>query len=95
MSEVRINHDSEEQMFSVIGQDAELTYARPADGVVDFQHTYVDESLRGQGLAEQLAQAALAWARQEKLRVRTSCRFMQAYVDRNRAEYADLLDQLA
>ncbi|QHJ07070.1 GNAT family N-acetyltransferase [Hymenobacter busanensis] len=88
----RIAHEPAEQTFSVVGQDAELSYARPANGVVDFQHTYVDESLRGQGVGDQLAKQALEWARHEQLRVRTSCPFVQAYVQRHRAQYQDLLE---
>ncbi|WP_345223970.1 GNAT family N-acetyltransferase [Hymenobacter koreensis] len=89
---ISITHEPAEQTFTVVGQDAELTYARPESGVVDFQHTYVDESLRGQGIGDQLAKQALEWARHEQLRVRTSCRFMAAYVSRHKAQYEDLLD---
>ncbi|MEJ7663888.1 MAG: N-acetyltransferase [Hymenobacter sp.] len=45
-------------------------------------HTFVPEAQRGQGLAEQLGQAGLAYAQQQHLRVRTSCEFMTAYVQK-------------
>ncbi|RYJ06062.1 MAG: hypothetical protein EON52_08315, partial [Actinomycetales bacterium] len=54
--------------------------ARPAEGVIDFTHTFVDEALRGQGVADELARAALAFARAQHLKVKTSCTFMKGFV---------------
>ena len=88
-----IKHDAENQEFTITkdGHDGELAYARPAEGVIDFTHTFVDEALRGQGIADELARAALAFAREHKLKVKTSCTFMKGFVQRHHAEYADIL----
>ena len=88
-----IQHDTTNQEFTTTrdGHNAELAYARPSDEVIDFTHTFVDEALRGQGLADELARAALAYARAEKLKVKTTCTFMAGFVERHHAEYADLL----
>ena len=88
---MKIKHSREDQSFtvSVDGHDAELTYARPADGVVDFQHTWVDEELRGRHVGDALAEAALKFAQDEKLHIRTSCTFVKAYVERH-PEWAKL-----
>ncbi|MCA8829395.1 GNAT family N-acetyltransferase [Hymenobacter pini] len=86
-----VTHHSQDQEF-VIEQDggsAELAYSTPEAGVIDFTHTYVDKPLRGQGLAEELAQAGLAYARAQQLRVRTSCPFMREFLD-SHPEYEDL-----
>ena len=90
---MKINHDSANQEFTTgpADQQAELAYSLPAAGVIDFVHTFVPESKRGQGVADELAQAALAYARQEHLHVRTSCEFMASYVQRYHQQYADLL----
>jgi predicted GNAT family acetyltransferase len=90
---MNIKHDSANQEFTTgpTDQQAELAYSLPAAGVIDFVHTFVPESQRGQGVAEELAQAALAYARQEHLQVRTSCEFMASYVQRHHQQYADLL----
>ncbi|GAA4496509.1 hypothetical protein GCM10023172_09950 [Hymenobacter ginsengisoli] len=88
-----VQHDTANQEF-IIGpadQQAELAYSLPAAGVIDFVHTYVPESQRGQGVADELAQAGLAYARQQHLKVRTSCEFMSGYVQRHHQQYADLL----
>lgn len=86
-------HDADNQEFATTrdGHGAELAYSRPAEGVIDFTHTFVDEALRGQGLADELARAGLAFARREQLKVKTSCSFMAAFVRRHHAEYADVL----
>ena len=88
-----IQHDADNQEFTTTrdGHGAELAYSRPAEGVIDFTHTFVDEALRGQGVADELARTGLAFARAEHLKVRTSCSFMASFVQRHRADYADVL----
>lgn len=89
-----IKHHPQNQEFTLTqaAGSAELAYSLPAPGILDFTHTYVDEVLRGKGLAEELAKAGLAYARQQNLRVRTSCEFMQGFVERH-PEYQLLLDR--
>jgi hypothetical protein len=88
-----IRHNAEEQEFTTTrhGYEAELTYTQPADGVIDFTHTFVDEGLRGQGVADELARAGLTFAREKHLKVKTSCSFMASFVKRHHVEYADIL----
>jgi predicted GNAT family acetyltransferase len=88
-----IEHDTTNQEFITTrdGHPAELAYARPSDDVIDFTHTFVDEALRGQGLADELARAGLAYAREQKLKVKTTCTFMAGFVQKHHAEYADIL----
>ena len=88
-----VQHDAAKQEFTLTkaGHTGELAYARPAGGSIDFTHAFVEEALRGQGVADELARAALAFAHQEKLNVKTSCTFMAGFVSRHPAEYADLL----
>ena len=51
----------------------------------------MDEALRGQGVAEELARAGLSFAQENHLKVKTTCTFMAGFVKRNHAEYAELL----
>ena len=90
---MNIHHDLANQEFTAGSpeQPAELAYAQPAPGVIDFTHTFVPEDQRGQGIADELARTALTYARQHHLKVRTSCEFMAAFVQRHQAEYADIL----
>lgn len=93
---MQVHHSTADQSFtvSVEDHDGELTYARPAPGVVDFQHTWVDEALRGRRVGDALAEAALAWAETEGLRIRTTCSFMRTYVQRH-PQWEKLRDEAA
>ncbi|WP_082653318.1 GNAT family N-acetyltransferase [Aureimonas sp. AU22] len=70
---------------------AELTYA-PA-GIQDsliFDHTYVPEHMRGQGIAEQLVDHAVAYARSQGKTVVPACSYVRALFDRHPERYGDI-----
>ena len=52
---------------------AEVTFPTGPDGIADINHTFVDESLRGQGVANQLLQAAAQELRAQGRKTKTSC----------------------
>ena len=52
---------------------AELTYSRAGDKLVIVDHTFVDEQLRGLGVARRLLDSTVAWARSTGTRVRATC----------------------
>lgn len=52
---------------------AELTYSRRSASLVNIDHTEVDPSLRGQGVARLLLDAAVRWARETQTRFTTTC----------------------
>ena len=60
--------------------DAELVYTRLGPKVIDIQHTYVPEGARGQGVAEELAKAAFAYARDGGDRVVVTCPFVRQWL---------------
>lgn len=88
-----IQHHPENQEFTASqdGQSAELSYSTPAEGVIDFTHTFVEEELRGQGVGDELAKAGLTYARENDLKVRTTCSFMAGYVAQH-PDYQDLVE---
>jgi predicted GNAT family acetyltransferase len=68
---------------------AEMTYsASPTMVIID--HTEVDDSLRGTGASAKLVEAAVAWARAEKVKVLPLCPFARHVFDKTPA-YADVL----
>jgi uncharacterized protein len=91
-----VQHSAPDQSFTISldGHIGELTYSTPRDGVIDFQHTWVDEALRGRHVGDVLAAAGLAFARAERLRFRTTCPFMAAYVKRH-PEWENMRDPTA
>ena len=85
---MNIQHNQADQQFTAgpAESQAELAYSLPAPGTIDFTHTFVPENQRGQGVADELARAGLAYARQQHLRVQTSCAFMADFVQKHPEE---------
>ena len=73
---------------------AVCSYRREHDAqgqdVLVLHHTEVPAALQGRGIAAALVAAALAWARSEGLRVRPTCSYVAAYMQRH-PETQDLL----
>lgn len=70
---------------------ARVTFPFAGDNTVDLNHTEVDESLRGQGIAGQLLERAAAKIRQEGWKTRCSCSYAQKWF----AKHPDDQDLLA
>jgi uncharacterized protein len=69
---------------------AELTFSAGADGkIVLLDHTEVSDSLRGQGVARKLVEAAVAWARSSRVKLMPVCPFARAVFDRE-PQFADV-----
>jgi len=69
---------------------AELTFSATPDGkLVILDHTDVSESLRGQGIARKLVEAAVAWARRTNVKLVPLCPFAKAVFDRE-PEFGDV-----
>ncbi|MFD2999393.1 GNAT family N-acetyltransferase [Pontibacter toksunensis] len=89
---LNITHDEEDLRFYAIveGDEAELTYTYPESGVMDFDHTFVPEGSRGQGLADQLVKTGLDYARSQNYQIVPSCPVVGAYIKRH-PDYRDLV----
>ena len=73
-----------------IGSELAMSGYRLSGTVITFTHTVVPESLRGRGVGNQIARAALDSARARDLKVVAECPFIAAFIRRH-AEYQDLL----
>lgn len=80
MTNFEIQHQPEEQLFYIAledGQRAFLKYRRSGNksalAEVDFWSTFVPESYRAKGLADQLVSHGFQWADEEGLHIKTSC----------------------
>ncbi|MDP3164075.1 MAG: GNAT family N-acetyltransferase [Hydrogenophaga sp.] len=62
---------------------AEMTYSRTNPSLVVVDHTYVDPSLRGHGVARQLQDAMVAWARETDTKVIPVCSYVKVQFDRD------------
>ncbi|MDR3552214.1 MAG: GNAT family N-acetyltransferase [Clostridia bacterium] len=68
---------------------AEVNFPDIADGVVNIDHTFVDESLRGQGIAGQLLAAAAEKLRKENRKAYPTCSFAVKWFG-SHPDYADI-----
>ncbi|MDP2074757.1 GNAT family N-acetyltransferase [Hydrogenophaga sp.] len=62
---------------------AEMTYHRTHPSLVVVDHTYVDPSLRGHGVARQLQDAMVAWARETDTKVIPVCSYVKVQFDQD------------
>lgn len=69
---------------------AEITFPFTAPGKVDINHTFVDASLRGQGIADLLMQAAVEKIRKEGWLATTSCSYAAKWMEKH-PEHSELL----
>ena len=69
--------------------DAEITYVPKGEGVIEANHTFVDSSLRGQGVARQLVDQLADFAREENLKIHPTCPYVVALFEKS-TEYDDL-----
>ena len=86
--------DNPEKSRFEINVEGELAVAdyRLEEGALELTHTEVPSTLRGRGLAKQLAHAALGTARENNLVVRPYCAFMSSFIEKNK-EYQDLVQK--
>lgn len=95
---ITIDHERTGQggrfVYASGGSEAELTYKHAAPGGepprVSADHTYVPDSMRGQGIAARLTEALIEAARQEGWRVIPRCSYVVAAFQRH-PEWKDVL----
>lgn len=68
---------------------AKIDYAQ-SNRRINFRHTEVPEEYQGQGIATELAKAALEYARAEKLEVIPTCPFIASFI-KDHPEYLQMV----
>lgn len=61
----------------------EMTYSRTNPSLVVVDHTYVDPSLRGQGMAQHLQNALVTWARETGTKIVPVCSYVKVQFSRD------------
>ena len=89
---MNIENDTAQHRFHVVlpEGEGELVYRVPATGAIELVHTEVAPALRGQGVAEALAEAAFDYAREHGLRVVPTCPYVQRWLTKH-PEQRDLV----
>ena len=62
---------------------ASLTFPETEEGVFTIDHTFVDESLRGQGVASQLMQAAVDEIARRGGKIEATCSYAIKWLEKN------------
>lgn len=78
-----------------IGKDeknpiAEITYKVESNNVINVDHTYVSDELRGQGIAGKLVKVMTDFAREENLKIIPTCPYVKNKMEDTPA-YHDLI----
>lgn len=72
---------------------AEITFPSVKDNVVEINHTFVDESLRGQGVAGKLIEAAYQEIKNSGRKAVPSCSYAVSWFEKNADKQDILLSQ--
>ncbi len=70
---------------------AEITFPSIRENLVDLNHTFVDPSLQGQGIAGELVRSAAELFRRNSLKAIVTCSYASQWFQKH-PEYADVLD---
>ncbi|MGP6146809.1 MULTISPECIES: GNAT family N-acetyltransferase [unclassified Jeotgalibaca] len=70
---------------------AEITYKPIDDNTVGANHTFVDPSLRGQGVAEKMLDHLVDEMRKEGKKIVAQCSYVVTQFDKKPDKYADVM----
>lgn len=71
---------------------AELTYTIKTNSTLVIQHTEVDGTLQGKNIGYELVEKAVAFAREQQLKIFPACSFA-AQLFKKQTEFSDVLNQ--
>ena len=86
------NYESKGSFFVKIGENkkAEMTYSWAGDDRIIIDHTEVDQSLRGQGVGQDMVFAAVEFARERGISIIPLCPFAKSVLNKH-PEFNDVL----
>lgn len=62
---------------------AEVTFYEIEDGVYNIDHTFVDDSLRGQGIGSKLVEEAVNTIKEKNCKIQATCPFASKWLEEN------------
>lgn len=65
---------------------AEIDFPRTSVNEITITHTFVDSSLRGQGIAKKLVEEVISIAQKEKYNIRATCSYAIRYFHDNKVD---------
>lgn len=93
MSDAEVQHQANRKRFVTRtgSGPAYVAYEMPDERTIELHHTIVPEAERGRGVGGRVVGAAIAYAREQGLRVVPTCPFVRAWLE----EHPDEQDVLA
>ena len=83
--ESTVRHNPAASRFEVrVGTQLAVADYLLEEGRIVFTHTYVPTALRGQGIAEKLVRAGLAFAAADKRKVVPQCSYVESLIQRHK-----------
>jgi len=70
---------------------AEATYVVMSNGEINIDHTYVNPSLRGQGVADKMMVAVVEYLRECETKALPSCSYAVSWFKKNKETCADVI----
>ncbi len=70
---------------------AEMTYSLANSKIMIIDHTWVNDSLRGKKVGNQLVEAGVQFARDNGYKILPLCTFANKVLKKDEAKYADIL----
>ncbi len=93
MNEIKHNNETAAGSFFVEDageRKAELIYSWRGENTLVIEHTEVNESLQGQGVAKKLVEAAVSYARNKHLKIIPQCSYARHVMEKDKS-YEDVL----
>ena len=63
---------------------AEITFEETEKGIYNINHTFVDESLRGQGIASKLVEEAVKEIEGKGRKIQATCSYAKSWLERHK-----------
>ncbi len=68
---------------------AEMTYIKSGDAEITIDHTEIEKKLQGENIGEDLVAAAVAYARENNLKIRSTCSYSTKVLEAN-TDFSDV-----
>lgn len=87
-----IKHDEKNQRFfvEIENKESKLKYRKIDENTLDYFSTFVPEELRDKGIAGEITDYALQYAKKKNYKIIPSCPFVKSYID-DHPEYQELV----
>lgn len=63
---------------------AEITFEEIGKGTYNIDHTFVDESLRGHGIASKLVEEAVKEIKEKDGKIKATCTYAKSWLEKNK-----------